>query len=67
MLQAIFGWQTLRQAELYTRMANRTRLAAPTLKSLMCKVMVPRDGLLQVNWIKHLAAGATGQKSHIVS
>ena len=29
--------------------------------------MVPRDGLLQVNWIKHLAEDATGQKSHSAS
>jgi integrase len=38
-LMAIYGWETLRQAELYTRNANRTRLAGEATH-----LLVPRDG-----------------------
>jgi integrase len=34
-LMAIYGWETLRQAELYTRAANRTRLAGEAMHLLI--------------------------------
>ncbi len=37
-LMAIYGWATLRQAELYTRNANRTRLAGEAMH-----LLIPRD------------------------
>lgn len=37
-LMAIYGWETLRQAEVYTRNANRTRLAGEAMH-----LLVPRD------------------------
>ena len=37
-LMAIYGWETLRQAELYTRNANRTRLAGEAMH-----LVVPRE------------------------
>ena len=38
-LMAIYGWETLRQAEVYTREADRTRLAAEGMH-----LVVPRQG-----------------------
>jgi hypothetical protein len=34
-LMAIFGWETLRQAEVYTRSANRTLLAEQAMHLLV--------------------------------
>ena len=36
-LMAIFGWASARQAAIYTRKANRTRLAADAMHLLMPK------------------------------
>jgi hypothetical protein len=34
-LMAVYGWETLKQAELYTRAANRTRLAKEAMHLLV--------------------------------
>jgi hypothetical protein len=49
---AIYGWETLKQAELYTKAANRIRLAkdATTFE----KRVVPRDGVRVRNTINDL-------------